>query len=92
MRQDIALLVDADVPAGRVLEIVRGHRSGTVRLAAEVFDDYRGAGIPAGKKSLAIRLRYQAEDRTLTDSDVAKVQAGLVGRLAKEIGAALRGV
>ncbi len=91
VRQDIALLVDVDVPAGRVLEIVRGHRSGTVRLGAEVFDDYRGAGIPAGKKSLAIRLRYQAEDRTLTDADVAKVQAGLVGRLAKEIGAALRG-
>lgn len=92
VRQDIALLVDAEVPAGRVLEIVRGHRSGTVRLAAEVFDDYRGSGIPAGKKSLAIRLRYQAEDRTLTDADVAKVQDGLVGRLAREIGAVLRGV
>lgn len=91
VRQDIALLLDAAVPAGRVLEIVRGHRQGAVRLGAEVFDDYRGAGVPAGKKSLGLSLRFQAEDRTLTDADVARVQASLVARLAKELGATLRG-
>ncbi|MCE7927338.1 MAG: phenylalanine--tRNA ligase subunit beta [Chloroflexi bacterium CFX7] len=92
VRQDIALLVDAEIPAGRVLEIVRGHRQGTVRVGAEVFDDYRGAGIPAGKKSLALGLRYQAADRTLTDAAVAGVQASLLARLQKELGASLRGV
>ncbi|MEO6398861.1 MAG: phenylalanine--tRNA ligase subunit beta, partial [Tepidiformaceae bacterium] len=91
VRQDVALLVDASMPASRVLEIVRSHRSGGVRLTATVFDEYRGEGVPPGKKSLALRLRYQAGDRTLTDTDVAKIQDGLLKRLEKDAGAALRG-
>lgn len=91
VRQDIAILVDAGLPAGRVLDIARSHRSGTTRISAELFDEYRGKGVPEGKKSLALRLRFQAIDRTLTDGDVAKVQHGLVVRLSKELGAELRG-
>ena len=91
VRQDLALVVDGTTTAGRVLEIVRSHRSGGVRIRADVFDEYRGTGIPEGKKSLALRLRFQADDRTLTDSDVAKIQQGLVIRLGKEIGAVIRG-
>lgn len=91
VRQDLALVLDGALPAGRVLEIVRSHRSSGVRIRADVFDEYRGPGVPEGKKSLALRLRFQAEDRTLTDSDVAKIQQGLVVRLGKEIGAVVRG-
>jgi len=91
VRQDIALMLDASVPAGRVLEIARSHRSGAIRLSADIFDEYRGKGVPEGKKSLALRLRFQAADRTLTDEDVAKVRQGLVVRLGKELGAELRG-
>lgn len=91
VRQDVSLLISADTPAGRILEIARNHRSGTVRVSADVFDDYRGQGVPDGKKSLALRLRYQATDRTLTDADVAKIQQGLMTRLNKELGATLRG-
>ncbi len=90
VRQDIALLLDAETPASQVLDLVRTHRSGTVRVRAEVFDDYRGAGLPAGKKSLALHLRYQAPDRTLTDDDVARIQASLLKRLEKDLGAVLR--
>jgi len=91
VRQDIAIVVDVDVLAGRVLDLVRSHRSGGIRLAADIFDDYRGPGLPPGKKSLAIALRYQAQDRTLTDEDVSRIQAGLLKRLEKELGATLRG-
>jgi phenylalanyl-tRNA synthetase beta chain len=91
VRHDIALLVDVDLPAGRVLQLVRAHRSGSVRIAAEVFDEYRGKGVPEAKKSLAVSLRYRASDRTLTDEDVARIQQGLLTRLQKELGAALRG-
>lgn len=91
VRQDVSLLVDAATPAGRILELARNHRSGTVRVSADVFDEYRGQGVPDGKKALALRLRYQAADRTLTDADVAKIQQGLMTRLNKELGATLRG-
>lgn len=90
VRKDIALLVDLQTPAGRVMEIVRSHRSGNVRVSGDVFDDYRGTGLPEGKKSLAVRLRFQAADRTLTDADAAKVLQGLLTRLQKETGATLR--
>jgi len=92
VRQDLALLVDSDTPAGRVLDIARSHRSGTIRISADLFDEYRGTGIPEGKKSLAVSLRFQASDKTLTDADVARIQQGLVTRLNKELGAVLRGV
>ncbi|MGI8926040.1 MAG: phenylalanine--tRNA ligase subunit beta [Tepidiformaceae bacterium] len=90
VRQDLALLLDATVSAGSVLELVRAHRSGGVTIVPSVFDDYRGEGVPPGKKSLALHLRYQAAGRTLTDEDVARVQAGLVRRLEKGLGASLR--
>ena len=91
VRQDLAVLVDRAVPAGRVVEIARSHRSGGIRISADLFDEYQGAGVPEGKKSLALRLRFQSGERTLTDADVAKVQQGLVVRLSKELGAELRG-
>jgi phenylalanyl-tRNA synthetase beta chain len=91
VRQDLALLVDAATHAGRIVEIANSHRSGGIRVAAAAFDEYRGAGLPEGKKSLAIALRFQASDRTLTDDDVARVRQGLVKRLEKEAGATVRG-
>ena len=91
VRQDLALVLDSETPAGRVLELVRSHRSGQVRIGADIFDEYRGPGVPTGKKSLAIAMRFQSSERTLTDADVARVQSGLVTRLAKEFGATVRG-
>ncbi len=90
-RQDIALLVDSELPAGRVLQVMRSHRSGSVALTASLFDEFRGKGLPAGKKSLALHLEFQASDRTLTDDDVTKIRGGLLKRLEKELGATLRG-
>lgn len=90
-RQDIALLVDADLPAGRVLQVMRSHKSGSVAMTASLFDEFRGKGLPEGKKSLAVHLEFQAPDRTLTDEDVSKIRGGLLKRLEKEIGATLRG-
>jgi phenylalanyl-tRNA synthetase beta chain len=87
---DLAVVVDADVPAGKVLELARSHRSGGVTTRAELFDEYRGPGVPEGKKSLTLRLWFRADDRTLTDDEAAKVRQGLLGRLAREFGAELR--
>jgi phenylalanyl-tRNA synthetase beta chain len=91
VRQDIALLVDESITAARVLEIVRSHRAGRTQVYGDVFDEYRGPGVPEGKKSLALRLRYQADDRTLTENDITRVRESLLKRLDKEVGATLRG-
>jgi phenylalanyl-tRNA synthetase beta chain len=56
-----------------------------------VFDVYTGDQGPAGKKSLAFAVQYQAADHTLTDDEVAKAQRKLLERLRREFSAELRG-
>jgi len=89
LREDIAVVVGADVPAAAVLRTVRD-AGGRLLARAEVFDVYRGEQIPAGRTSLAIALTFRARDRTLTDADVAPVREKIVARLA-QLGGELRG-
>ena len=87
VEQDIALIVDEDVPAGNMLRVLQDAQ--LVR-SARIFDVYRGDQVPVGKKSVAFDLFYQAEDHTLTDDEVAKAQRKLLERLRREFGAELR--
>jgi phenylalanyl-tRNA synthetase beta chain len=87
VRLDLALVVEAGLPAAQLLRAVRSHRSGSVTIEADLFDEYRGPGIPEGKKSLALHLRLQAPDRTLTDAEAKRVVEGLLARLERELGA-----
>ncbi len=90
VRQDVALVVDAELPAGRLMDAIAGERSG-VRIDARVFDEYRGPGVPEGKKSVALHLTLRAADRTLTDAEAQRVVQSLLRRLEAEFGARLRG-
>ena len=67
---------------------------GQVRLkdleSVVLFDVYRGTSLPPGKKSLAIRARYRALDRTLTDELVQDLHTRLVQAMKKSLGAELR--
>jgi len=87
--QDLAVVLDADVPAATVLELVR-HAGGKVLRDAAVFDVYEGDQVPPGKRSLAVRLVMRAPDRTLTDKDIGAVRRKVLGTLERELGATLR--
>jgi len=87
--QDLAVVIDEDFSAQKVQDAI-AEAGGRLLRRVELFDLYRGEQIPPGKKSLAYSLIYQAEDRTLTDDEVAKVQGRIVRRLAEELGAELR--
>lgn len=88
--RDLALVVHDDVPAGAVLDAIRA-AAGPLAEAVEVFDRFVGAGIPAEHASLAFRVVYRAEGRTLTDADVDKCHAGVVALASERFGAKLRG-
>ncbi|NOZ06728.1 MAG: phenylalanine--tRNA ligase subunit beta [Chloroflexi bacterium] len=90
VEQDLAVVVAEGVPAQEVEDTIRA-AGGRLLANISLFDIYRGEQIPPGKKSLAFSLRYQAADRTLTDREVAKVQARIVRRLQSALGAELRG-
>lgn len=87
--EDLALVVDESVPAGRVEAVIR-QVAGKIVTEVRLFDVYRGEKIGAGKKSLAYRLTYQAPDKTLSDRDVAGIRARILKRLEQELGATLR--
>jgi phenylalanyl-tRNA synthetase beta chain len=87
--EDLAVVVPDEVPAASVEDLIR-QTGGDLVAQVTLFDLYRGAQIEAGKKSLAYRISYQAQDRTLTDKDVEKLRRKIVGRLEREVGAQLR--
>ena len=83
VRRDLAILVDEDLPVGRLLQAVRGAVPALVR-EVEVFDQYRGKGVEPGKKSLALRIVMQDTDRTLTDSEMEGVVASIREQLNQQ--------
>jgi phenylalanyl-tRNA synthetase beta chain len=88
--EDLAVVVDEGVPAVRVRNLI-AHAGAPLLRSIALFDVYRGAQVGPAKKSLAYRLTYQADDRTLTDEEVAEVRSGIVHRLHEALGATLRG-
>jgi phenylalanyl-tRNA synthetase beta chain len=86
--QDIAVVVGEDVSAVTVIDAIRS--AGEPLLATvELFDVFRGEQVGAGDKSLALRLAFQAPDRTLTDAEVAAPRKAIEAALG-EIGGRLR--
>jgi phenylalanyl-tRNA synthetase beta chain len=86
--QDLAVVVPAEVPAAEVRAAVMAG-GGELLRAAEVFDLYEGEQLGEGRKSLALNLEFRADDRTLTDEEVAERREAIKAKLS-EIGGSLR--
>lgn len=89
MERDIAVTVDEDVTAARILECVRS-AGGSMMKSAQIFDVYRSEAIGKGKKSIAINMIFRLTDRTLTDEEVTAKVNRVLTKLTSQLGAALR--
>ena len=89
VRRDLAMIVAEAVPVQALLETVR-RCAGALLTDLVVFDIYRGQGIGAGFKSVAIGLNLQDISRTLTDDETDAVVAQVVADLEREHSAAIR--
>jgi phenylalanyl-tRNA synthetase beta chain len=89
IERDFAFVVDRDLPAETLMRATRGVDR---KLVAEIrlFDVYEGAGLPPGKKSLAITIRLQPVDHTLTDAEIEGFSQRLVAQIEKATGGHLR--
>ena len=87
--EDIALIVNENLPASEVEKLIIQTGGKTLR-SVKLFDVFKGEQIGVGKKSLAYNLVYQADDRTLTDKETAKLRNKIVKRIERELGAQLR--
>jgi phenylalanyl-tRNA synthetase beta chain len=89
LKQDLAFVVDEDVPAGDLIDAAR-EAAGPELREIRVFDVYRGEQAGPGRKSIALRLAFQSPERTLSDEDAADARERIVAALAERFGATLR--
>ncbi|WP_104139479.1 phenylalanine--tRNA ligase subunit beta [Cryobacterium sp. Y62] len=87
--QDLSLVVSASVPAADLRSAV-AEGAGDLLESIELVDDYRGAGVDPGQKSLTFALRFRGEERTLTAAEASAARLSGVALAADRFGAALR--
>ena len=87
--RDIAMLVAEDIPAADILNFVTSLKEKEIE-GVEVFDLYTGEHVPAGRKSLAIRVRYRSPERTLTDEEVNGLHTRIIDKLVKKLNVSIR--
>jgi phenylalanyl-tRNA synthetase beta chain len=83
VKRDFAFLVPVGRAAGDVLRAVRGADKASI-VAARVFDDFRGQGVPEGQKSLAIEITLQPGEKSFTDADLKAIADRVVAAAAKQ--------
>jgi phenylalanyl-tRNA synthetase beta chain len=89
VRQDLAFVVDVDVPAGELFGAAKEAAAPDLR-DVRFLSDYREPPIPPGKKSIAFSVAFQSPERTLTDEDAAALRERIVAALKERFGAELR--
>ena len=87
--EDLAFEVGDEIAACSVAELITG-AGGDLLREVKLFDLFRGEQLGAGRKSLAYRLTYQADDRTLTDAEVAQLRQAVVAAVQQATGGRLR--
>ena len=90
VERDFAFLVATKVSAADLLKAVVTADRALIETA-HVFDVYEGKGVDPGMKSLAISVRLQPKDRTLTEAEIETVSSKIIGSVIKACGATLRG-
>jgi phenylalanyl-tRNA synthetase beta chain len=89
IERDFAFVVERAVAAGDIIRAVRNAERNLID-AISLFDVYEGKGVPEGKKSIAIAVRLQPRDKTLTDAEIEAVAQKIINAVAKATGAVLR--
>lgn len=87
--RDFAFLVDAKLPAGDLVRAIKGADKANI-VAARLFDDFRGQGVPEGQKSVAVEVTLQPTEKSYAEADL-KAIADAITAAAGKLGAVLRG-
>jgi phenylalanyl-tRNA synthetase beta chain len=90
VNRDFAFIIDAETPADTVVRAARGADKKLI-TDVSVFDIYVGAGIEDGKKSVAIAVKLEPRDRTMTDEEIDAVSEKVIDAVGKAASAVLRG-
>jgi phenylalanyl-tRNA synthetase beta chain len=89
VHRDFAFIVDEKIDAAELLKAARSAEK-TLIGKIGVFDVYQGRGIESGKKSIAIEVTLQPQDKTMTDAEIEEISQKIVAAVIKATGASLR--
>ena len=89
VERDFAFVVNTKVAAEDVLKAAKGAERALIERA-DLFDVYEGKGVPEDMKSLAISVRLQPKDKTLTDAEIEAVAQKIIAAVTKATGGTLR--
>ena len=89
IERDIAIIVKKSVPATDIMSVIQ-KAGGRLLRSVALFDVYQGEQVPEGMQSMAFALKFQAEDRTLTDAEVGERTEEISKALDQRLGAELR--
>ena len=89
VKRDLALLVDASVTMADIEKVVNSSERKLLR-GVSLFDVYEGKNLEAGKKSYAISIILQDDEKTLQDKQIDAVMNKIIANLQKQVGAQLR--
>lgn len=87
--RDIAMLVPDSLQSDKVVECIKGVKAKEIEQI-QIFDVYRGKGIPDGYASIAIRIRYRSYERTLTDDEISSIHKKITDSLINKLQVTLR--
>lgn len=89
VERDFAFVVDKDLPAEQIIKVVSSADKKLIDNI-NVFDVYQGQGIDDDKKSVAVNVRFQPMDRTMTDEEIESLRQKIIDLVAKKAGGTLR--
>ena len=89
VERDFAFVVDKDLPSENIIKIISSVNKKLIDNIS-VFDVYEGTGIEEGKKSIAVNVRLQPFDRTLTDDEIESFRTKVIETVSKKTGGTLR--
>ncbi len=87
--RDIAMLVPDEVPASKIIDCVKAEKAKEIEQV-QIFDVYCGAGVPAGQRSIAIRIRYRSFERTLAEEEIVALHKRVVTNLVNKLPVTVR--
>ena len=89
VKRDIAVVLPDSVSYAAARELIEADTSGLLQ-EVRVFDIYMGGQVPEGYKSMAFRLLFRSQEKTLTENEVIPVVEEILGRLKDRWGASQR--
>ena len=86
---DLAMIVAEEVTGEQIIKTIKKSANSLLK-DIEIFDIYRGTGIPEGSKSVAVKVTYQSDEKTLAEQDIREVHQGIINALRSKLNASLR--